>query len=295
MNYKTNCPECGGNDYYVTPANGVGYCFHCGYYERSGLGASQKEHVMTHTVEEIRAFYKQAAEYYHSCLSKEHTDYLVSRGLTLESIQRFKLGYIPNEPYPRKVEETLRRDSGLYAGQVSILGGRISLPYLVNDQVVDLRGRDFDGDGTVKYKSPLGSGVVRGAVYPYNYADMDYEHIVTEGELKALVSTQSGLPAVALPGMTSWKNYLISNHKQTIVFDSTTNRTTRELTYKAIDRLAVRLKNPHVAFLPLKGKDKEDLDSFILRAGVTEASLIVNNAPTYRQWTILQRRAVNVY
>jgi hypothetical protein len=291
MNYKTTCPECGGNDYYVTPANGVGYCFHCAYYERNGAGQSQKEHVITHSIEEIRLFYKQATDYYHSCLSRKHEEYLVGRGLTLETIQRHKLGYIPNEPYPRKVEDSLKRDSGLYLGQVAILGGRISLPYLVNDLVTDVRGRDFDGDNSVKYKSPLGSTISRGAVYPYNYTDLHSErHVVTEGELKALVSSQYGVPAVALPGISGWRNMVISNNVQVIVFDSTKSRTARELTFKAVEKLAIRLKNPQIAFLPLRGSDKADLDSFILTHGIEEFKIIIGNALSYRDWAILQRR-----
>lgn len=295
MNYKTHCPKCGGNDFYVTPSNGVGYCFHCAYYEREDVPSNYKEHVYVHSVEEIRALYKQATDYYHSCLSKKHEEYLVSRGLTLDTIQQARIGYIPKDPYPRKVEPTLLRDSGLYVGQSSILGNRISLPYIAGDLVTDLRGRDIDGNDSVKYKSPLGSATLRGAIYPFNYKDASIDgHVVTEGELKALVASQNGIPAVALPGISSWRANVQAPCKQVIVFDSTSVRTTKEITFKAVEKLAVRLHNPHIAFLPLRGKIKEDLDSFILSAGATEAKLIIQSAVSYQEWSLLQRR-VNVH
>jgi hypothetical protein len=119
---------------------------------------------------------------------------------------------------------------------------------------------------------------------------MQSEHIVTEGEIKAGIASQFGVPCVSLPGIISWRPKLAVSQKQVIVFDSTKNRTTRELTFKAVDKLARRLSNPYVAALPLRGNEKMDIDTFILSYGVNEFKNITSNALVYDDWAKLQRR-----
>jgi DNA primase len=290
MSYKTTCPKCGGNDFYVTPHNGVGYCFHCTYFERAGESKTVDTELET-PVQTIRAFYKKITDYYHSCITPTVRAYLIERGYTDASIAYFKLGYVPDEQRS-DLNDSIARDSGLYLNGKPTLGGRISFPYLTQNgsMVVDVRGRALKNDDPIRYKSALGSGHLRGADYPYNYADSSVAHIVTEGEIKAGIASQNGIPAVALPGIVSWKAHLSGTQKQTIVFDSTKDKQKREITFKAVDRLAHKLYNPFVAVLPLRGHDKMDIDLFITTYGVDEFKAIVNNALPYTDWAKLQRR-----
>ena len=288
MSYKTTCPKCGGNDFYVTPSNGVGYCFHCTYYEREGdeRVAVQKLH---YSVEALRALYKKLTEYYHSCITPEVRLYLNSRGYDDSTISTLKLGYIPDEPL-KQIDPILGKDSGLYSNGRAVLGNRISFPYIVKDMVVDIRGRALDKNDPIRYKSPMGTASVRGADYPYNYQDITQDHIVTEGEIKAGLATQAGIPCVALPGIVSWRPMLKQTVKQTIIFDTTRNKSTREITFRAVDKLASKLYNPYVVVLPLGSDDKMDIDAFILKKGEEEFRTIVNNALPYDEWAKIQRR-----
>lgn len=287
MNYKTTCPRCGGNDFYVTPHNGMGYCFHCTYLEKNGDAKEVTQ--LTYSIEAVRNAYKYLADYYHSSLTDTARTYLNSRGFDDTTIQKLKLGYIPEE-CPKMLDKALARDTGLFVDGKSVLSGRISFPYLVGEAVTDIRGRSLDKTNPVKYKSPLGSSETRGALFPYNFDDSTDAHVVTEGEIKAAISSQAGVPAVALPGIVSWRPRVRCGVKQVIVFDSTTNRSTREITFRAIDNLANKLVDPYVAMLPLRGHDKMDIDTYILTYGEDEYRLLIHNALPYTEWAKLQRR-----
>jgi hypothetical protein len=288
MSYKTTCPKCGGNYFYVTPHNGVGYCFHCAYLERANE-EKPTEYTPKHSVEDIRRLYTSLTKYYHSCITDSVRVYLNSRGFDDNMIQKLKIGYIPDENIP-SIDSVLGRDSGLYINGKAVLGNRIAFPYIVKDVITDIRGRAVDKNDPIRYKSPVGTASARGADYPYNSADMSLEHIVTEGEIKAGIASQFGVPCVSLPGIISWRPKLYVNQKQIIVFDSTKNKATREITFKAIDKLARKLNNPYVAALPLRGNDKMDIDTFILSYGAEEFKTITSNALIYDDWAKLQRR-----
>jgi DNA primase len=289
MSYKTTCPKCGGNDFYVTPHNGVGYCFHCAYVEHNNEEKTSTTYTPKHSVQEIRQLYTALTRYYHSCITEPVRVYLNSRGFTDDMIQELKLGYIPDEAMP-SVDPILGKDSGLYINGKAVLGNRIAFPYLFKDTVTDIRGRAVSKEDPIRYKSPVGTATARGADYPYNSKDMNQEHIITEGEIKAAISSQYGVPCVSLPGIIAWRPKLVVSQKQIIIFDSTKNRATREITYKAIDKLAMKLTNPYVAALPLRGQDKMDIDTFILMYGIEEFKAITSNALIYDEWAKIQRR-----
>lgn len=143
--------------------------------------------------------------------------YLLDRGLTAETIVTYQLGYVPRG-------YALSRDIGavgdfsqqdlVLAGVVGqkevngststyeFLGGKIVIPYLSGDRVVQLRGKDIERGG---YFTPAGdpvrlfnADVLRGAE----------RVMVTEGEFDCLVLQQAlegtGVVVVALPGTQSW-------------------------------------------------------------------------------------------
>ena len=292
-NYKTDCPNCGGNDFYVTPSNGVGYCFHCGYYERDSTSEA-KVYKPKSTIESIRNFYKIASRYYHSCMSGSALTYLESRGISGTLVEKFQLGFVP-EDMPQHFDKELARDSGLYVNGKCVLANRVSFPYLVGTVVTDIRGRSLEPHADIRYKSPLGSSELRGAVFPYNYDDHKTDHLVTEGEIKSIISSNFGVPTVGLPGITSWRPMTSGTDvKQVIVFDSNKDRHKRESVFRAIDKLATKLYNPYVAVLPLLGRSEMDLDTFVMTVSSTQHHDLIKNALPYSEWAKLQRRN-NVY
>lgn len=293
MSYKTTCPKCGGNDFYVTPNNGLSYCFHCAYSEKDG-NKSNDDRKLVNSIETLQTFYTSITDYYHSCVTSKVRVYLNSRGYDDNMISHFKLGYIPNEAITH-ISQDLLRDSGLYIYDRAVLGDRIAFPYIVDGKVTDIRGRTMDKNDPTRYKSPLGSATNRGAIYPYNFSDSTEEHIVTEGEIKAGIASQFGFKCVALPGIASWRMMTsTSTFKQTIVFDSARSKAGREHTLRAIDNISKKLYNPYVAMLPLGKEDKMDIDTFIMTKGTAEFRTIINNALPYSEWAKIQRR-VNVY
>jgi hypothetical protein len=116
--------------------------------------------------------------------------------------------------------------------------------------------------------------------------------LVTEGEVKAIVATQHGFPAVGLPGINSWKwrTRELAGESVTIVFDSQQDPAINEAVYQAVDKLATRLNGCKVVTLPLMGNSKMDLDTFILTRGFQEFKLILDKALPYTTWAQLLRR-----
>jgi DNA primase len=300
--YKEECPQCGGENLYVTPDNGMAYCFNCEYRSTSG----QDNNVRGDNglpfqgddgvIEEIRQLYTDTADYYHACLTPQARSYAHERGITDESIQRYKIGYCPaTSPSSSSYSIELRLQAGLVTSSgFPTLGGRLTFPYInpIDSRVVDIRGRAMI-DVDPKYKGPFGTTSSRGAgEWPYNAAALKEDHIITEGEIKTIVAQQFGFRAVGLPGIAVWRWRLrsMARGKQVVVFDSQAQSSTRESVYAAIDKLAQKLPNLHVATLPLGKQQKVDLDAYLLTKGPDEFKLILTKALPYNEWANLLRR-----
>ncbi len=124
VNYKTNCPFPGHNEktpsFVVSPVKQIAYCFWChrwGWplkflmdienrdfkeamvllWEITGkkVEFSEKSKEEREQEKSIYQLFKDATYYYHKTLSenKEVLDYLLKRGITLEDIKTFQIGY----------------------------------------------------------------------------------------------------------------------------------------------------------------------------------------------------------
>ncbi len=295
--YKTDCPACGGHNLYVTPDNGVEYCFNCGYSKGNRSSDNQTVLMVSERLEEIRDYYQRLAAYYHACITPEVRNYLHRRGLTDEIIQQNQLGYCPAGVHPI-YEDSVAREAGVAtSGGASVLAGRVIFPYRAGGQTVDLRGRALSPEEEVKYKGPYGRAPYRGAdEWPYLPEQVlqttQETVVVTEGELKALVCAAHGIPAMALPGINSWKwrmRSLFAAKRRVIVFDSQKEAAVAEQVYSAVDSLAFRLTESHVLFLPLHG-DKTDVDGFILTNGPESFRMWLDYSLPYERWATLMRR-----
>lgn len=287
--YKADCPICAGNDFYVTPHNGVGFCFHCGHWTRDGE-AQHKPKVRSEHIPEIRNFYAQSAQYYHSSLDGDAYEFLTRRGFNDDTIQRFQIGYCPLGKNPM-YRDPIAQEAGLATStQTGFLAGRITFPYFFDETTItDIRGRSLDPFDEMRYKSPYNDTFYRGADYPYNFhLRCNKRIILTEGEIKADIATQIQYPAMALPGIMSWRDGLIHDKdaEYIIIFDS--QRNMRDVR-KAIVRIADRLNNPLIGTIPLFGRSKVDIDDFILSYGVEAFKDVVESALPYTEWKELQR------
>lgn len=297
--YKTECPQCGGENLYVTPDNDVSYCFNCGYKRsaepsenRDGSGGLPFSSNASDLLE-IRQFYTESASYYQACLTGSAYKYALARGLTDDTITKYRIGYCPENA---SSSNTLALRSGLYnSANRPVLADRLVFPYIdpITQAVVDIRGRSLTNEDP-KYKGPFGSTGARGAdEWPYNGdALLKGSHIITEGEIKTLVASQLGFNCVGLPGISVWRWRLrtMAKGKATVVFDSQKQPGVRESVYQAIDRLAQRLQDLHVATLPLGKLDKMDLDTYLLTKGPDEFRLVLDKALPYNEWAKLLRR-----
>lgn len=293
--HKENCPECGGHNLYVTPHNGLAYCFNCGYRN----GRSQGGNAFTsnpEVIEEIRDFYGKCVSYYVSCLSGAALTYLRERGISDSVIQQRRIGFCP-DTHHSLYDLPIAKTAGISSGRNSVLHGRIIFPYIAptTGAIVDMRGRALD-DESVKYKGPFGSAYVRGAdEWPYGAEISADSFLLTEGEIKAIVATQHGFPTIGLPGINTWKWRVreLSAKSVTVVFDSQRSSTVNEAVYQAIDKLASKLESCKVATLPLMGREKMDLDEFVLTKGLHELKLVLDKALPYETWAKLLRRPSN--
>jgi hypothetical protein len=265
MGYKEICPNCGGNNYYVTENNGMKYCFNCRHWEKDKKIVS----VMRRgPIAQIRQEYESLTRYWHS--NVEHVrKYLNNRGITDESIQRFRLGYCPPGNHP-----LFNQDNGVYLH----FENRVTIPHIYKGTVYDIRARALD-NGEPKYTGPHGNRYYRGADYPFNMDDSHYTHIVTEGEFKAIVATQFGYKAVALPGITiAYKTYV--PNKYYIVLDAQENMVDVR---KAIIRWANYGLEPYVVTLPRSNK-KIGLDDYLLEHGKQAFEMLLQLAIPYYEW-----------
>ena len=298
--YKTDCPECGGANLYVTPDNDVSYCFNCSYRSTPDKVENEQDSGVLFAKDspdilEIREFYTTVSKYYHSCLDGVALRYAASRGISEESITKYRIGFCPDsDRYGRSAADIGIR-SGLYnSAQRPVLAGRLTFPYInpINGEVVDIRGRALDSTDP-KYKGPFGGTTARGASeWPYNSQSLAVDHLITEGEIKTIVASQFGFSTVGVPGISTWRWRIrtMSKGTQTVLFDSQADLSIRESVNQAIDKLASKIPDLRVATLPLGKESKMDLDTYLLTKGPEELRLVVDKALPYNDWARLLRR-----
>lgn len=109
---------------------------------------------------------------------------LLERGLSKETINRFRLGYVGA---PLKGDE--------------MFAGRISVPYLTVSGVVSMRFKRITGEGGKMLVRDHDPG------RPYNVRDLFSEGpiFIVEGEPDSWTATECGMLNVAIPGADNWK------------------------------------------------------------------------------------------
>jgi len=201
------CPWCGGKDrfhvwergnYWCRP--GPGHCGAEGWVDKlagkdaptaeqrlewrvAKLERQQQEHEeRLSRLEEMARCQDHVA--YHAGLTDEAREYWWGEGITDESIERYLLGWCPRCPtYPESPSYTI--------------------PVVRRGALQNIRHRLQHPNGKGKYR-PHRSGLGN-SLYLADLLDEPRKSIiVTEGEKKAIVATQSGFPAVGICGKRSF-------------------------------------------------------------------------------------------
>lgn len=136
----------------------------------------------------------RVTDQYAAAMTKDVRSYLASRGIEKAAVRGYRLGVV-SDPDPAHEQ---------YAG-------RLSIPHITPTGVVSMRFRCLQdhvcGDETfcAKYL-----GVSGESTRLFNVMAL-HEPVdvvaVCEGELDAIVATESGLPAVGVPGINNWKPF----------------------------------------------------------------------------------------
>lgn len=170
---------------------------------------------------------KLAAEYYHDRLSNDKYKHAyqflrVKRGLEPQTIKAHKLGYSDGTACNMLVNRGYSHEELIESGIMDKSGrdafrNMITIPYHLNGNVVDIRGKDIAG----KYKTLAGHGI-----RPFNIDSVAGETtvIICEGEFDSLIAEQLGYASVGIAGSTNWQDvwnpYLSNVKKAYLVFDT---------------------------------------------------------------------------
>lgn len=242
--------------------------------ERSGEIEDIKQ---SENVDTIRELYTEITEYYHSCLDTPHITYLHARGITDSSIQKFKLGYCPNSAHKLYLHP-LSTESGIALHKKPFLANRITFPYWFGDRVTDIRARALEGD--IPYKTCFNGTYFRGAEYPYNINDEGDTVLLTESEIKCITASQLGYAVWGLPGIKA--NRIVNHPNGIICFDN--QRENKRDVVVAIKKWSSAFLHVKIATLPLRGEEKQDIDTYILRYGEEAFRMIIDTAVPFQIW-----------
>jgi len=177
-------------------------------------------------------------------------DWLEGRGLIVEDAALYRLGVV-NDDSP---------ESGPYKG-------RLSIPYLTPNGVVDIRFRSMLPLGP-KYLSRPGA-----AAHLYNVPALwrDAKQIaICEGEIDAIVmDLYSGIPAVGVPGVQLWKDHfrrVFADYDRVLIIGDGDDAG-REFA----NRIAGTMDNA----VAVKMRDGMDVNDLLLYEGVTAVKGLV--------------------
>jgi len=137
-------------------------------------------------------------------------EYLLSRGLSSETVESFRLGYI---------------DDRSALPEHRHLRGRLAIPYLTKSGVVSMRFRVIPPDeDKAKYKG--WQGIPAKCLFNVNDLWTTEPIFICEGEIDAITAHQAGLHAVGVAGVSNWDSNwwrIFRNRTVVILADSDDN------------------------------------------------------------------------
>lgn len=133
------------------------------------------------------------AEYYYSSLTPAAITWWEEKGLTLETIKRYRLGYAQQCPTYRQSDS-------------------YTIPYYRDGQLVNLRHRLARPGDTGKYRPEFGGlgNQLFNVDRLKRHSDLmePGEVVIVEGEIKACVLDQAGFRVIAVPGASAWQSLI---------------------------------------------------------------------------------------
>jgi len=297
------CPVCSARDCNFNTSKMVYNCWHGGCSGKiiPSAGYEVKEvKAPVLDIPKIRNLYTSLTDEFHSSLTKSVKDYLKNRGLTDDTINKFKLGFCSTtfyEGYGDKIAE----EAGIMIHNYPLLANRVVIPYIFNNETTDLRGRILESifsykKNTPTYLSLAGNYESRGAVYFFNHEIIDKNStiILTEGEFKALVAAQYGFPIIATPGIMRWEKSwtaLLKDKEVILAADNELVSKRRTPAYIQAKMLSKHLPNLKVATLfRRKGEVKMDVDSYIISRGVKSFEVAIKAALPVNDYLEIEER-----
>lgn len=253
----------------------------------------------------------EAATFYADNLHPDVLGWLKrKRGLRTETVVDQKLGWAPSEDRTALVRH-LRSKGYRFEDMVTtglvverngqhrdFLQGLVTIPYMVQGNVVMIRGKDMAG----KYVTPPNQ---KTRLFNTDVLMSEGDVVVCEGEFDALVMQQLGYNAVASPGANVWQDtwrasFDMARHKRVfLVFDPDeagqkgAMNVKLELGFKArIVVLPVEsdedAKDVDPSYLVVqKGKDRDFFEELFKKA-VIAGSLLVTVDEAFEEWEAIQ-------
>lgn len=170
------------------------------------------------------AILNNATDYYHERLGENPDAYKYlkdKRGLSFETITKNKLGWADGTLLTHLVSEGFELEDIKRTGLVDKFGGdflvdKITIPYQVLGQAVQIRGKDMEG----KYVTPPGQ---KARLYNSD-ACLNDRVVICEGEFDAMMMEEMGFSACGVPGANSWQDswtdYLSAAKRVHVCFDN---------------------------------------------------------------------------
>lgn len=275
-----------------------------------------KESEAEHGVFKIyHQIYEFTCNYYHQMLfTKEGEmalEYLKKRGLTLETIKKFRLGYAPRNT--ADLESRLVNNFGrkqVVDSNVMLLSGRGEMYSLFRDrvmfpiinmrkQVIAFGGRAF-GDVQPKYINSNDNPLFKKGAELYNLSfaleakKRDEHLIVVEGYMDVISLYQAGIQTAVAPLGTAFKSTQLDliwnySHDPILMFDSDTagRNAAKKSAYEALSHITHE-KTLKVAEL----NGVKDPDEVIAKLGVSGVHHYINNATPLAQYIYNNEKAL---
>jgi hypothetical protein len=293
------CPVCGCKDANFNTAKLRWRCWHCPakgvIIPEEGYEVKESEEKIL-DIPKVRELYTSVTNKYHDSITQPVLDYLKGRGLTQQTVDDFRLGFCSTAFYD-DYTNPLAEEAGLMYQNYPALTNRVTIPYIVDGVVTDLRGRTLGTiyqykENTPTYVSLSGSHASRGATFLFNHDVIDKSDVViiTEGEFKAIVGYQYGFPVVATPGIFGWHkewSNLLKGKEVILAADFDRISGLRSPAYLMTKALASEIPQLKVALLGWAGHTttgKIDIDSLLSSGNLKTFERAVKGALDARWW-----------
>ena len=298
------CPVCGCDDANFNTTKLKWRCWHC---PAKGNITPEEGYVFQEVEEKqiditkVRELYTSIANQYHDDITDEAVDYLKNRGLTQDTIDKFKLGFCSTRFYS-EYDTDISEDSGIVYNNHPALTNRITIPYIVNGETTDIRGRTLSTltykPNTPTYLSLSGNHKMRGATYLFNHDVIDHYDrvIITEGEFKAIVGYQFDFPVVATPGIFGWQkewSELLTDKEVILAADFDRRYGARAPVYmmaKSLKDEIPQLKIAQLSYASDVIDGKIDIDSLLVNGSISRFRLAIRAAVPVNEWLEIAKR-----